>query len=200
MKNFPIHSLCLNKNNEKDDKIISPLPFFHIYGFLFSALYSAWKGQEIITMSQRFDLELFCQLVEKHKPQRAHLVPPIIVGLAKSPLVDKYDLSSLKMIVSAAAPLSKETEDAVTNRIDCDIKQAWGMSELSPIGTLNSDYNFKSGSVGPVVSNTHAKIIDPETGKSRGPYEEGELAVKVSEIRSCFLKSTKYYEGGKLNS
>ena len=181
---FPLS--LLNLTNKKNDKIISPLPFFHIYGFLYSALYCAWKGQEVITMSQRFDLELFCQLVEKHKPQRAHLVPPIIVRLAKSPLVDKYDLSSIKMIISAAAPLSKETEDAVTRRIDCDIKQAWGMSELSPFGTLNSDYNYKSGSVGPVVSNTYAKIIDPETGKARGPYEEGELVIKVSTIKSFF--------------
>ena len=107
----------------KDHRLISPLPFFHIYGFTVSALYAAWRGQELITMSQRFDLELFCQLVQKYKPQRAHLVPPILLALAKHPIVDQYDLSSLTMIVSAAAPLSKDIEEAVHRRIGAEVKQ-----------------------------------------------------------------------------
>jgi len=82
-------------------------------------------------------------LIEDHRPQRAHLVPPIILGLAKHPIVDNYDLSSVNMIVSAAAPLGKDTEDAVKKRLDMSIKQAWGMSELSPLGTMTSDYNIK---------------------------------------------------------
>ena len=107
----------------KDHKLISPLPFFHIYGFLASLLYCGWRGQELITTSDRFDLEHFCKLVEEHKPERAHLVPPIILGLAKHPVVDSYNLSSIEMIVSAAAPLGKDTEDAAKKRLDTEIKQ-----------------------------------------------------------------------------
>jgi 4-coumarate--CoA ligase len=120
------HSLLCR---QKDHKLISPLPFFHIYGFLASLLYCGWRGQELITMSDRFDLPTFCKLVEDHKPDRAHLVPPIILGLAKHPIVDKFDLSSMKMIISAAAPLGKDTEDAARKRLGSDVKQAWGMSE-----------------------------------------------------------------------
>jgi len=105
--------------------LISPLPFYHIYAFTVSMLYPAWKGQTVITKSGRFDLETFCRLVEEHRPQRAHLVPPILLGLAKHPVVDQYDLSSLNMIISAAAPLSKDTEHAVKERIGCGVKQAW---------------------------------------------------------------------------
>lgn len=61
----------------QEHKLISPLPFFHIYGLLASVLYSAWQGQELITTSDRFDLERFCQLVQEHKPERGHLVPPV---------------------------------------------------------------------------------------------------------------------------
>ena len=167
-------------------KLICPLPFFHIYGFTFSALYCAWKGHELITMSGRFDLELFCQLAQEHQPKRAHLVPPIMIGLAKHPMIDNYDLSSIQCIVSAAAPMSTETEDAVKDRIGCQVKQAWGMSELSPIGTLNSDYNMKSASVGPLVSSTYGKIID-ENGKSLGPNEPGELVIKGPQVMLGYL-------------
>jgi long-subunit acyl-CoA synthetase (AMP-forming) len=56
------------------------------------------------------------------------------------------------------------------------------MSELSPIGTMTSDYNIKSGSVGPLVSNTIGKVIDIKTGKSLAPFQPGEFVIKVQLI------------------
>jgi 4-coumarate--CoA ligase len=167
-------------------KLVSPLPMFHIYAYTFALLYCAWKGHELITMSARFDLERFCQLVEEHKPERAHLVPPIILGMAKSPIIDKYDCSSLRQIVSAAAPLGIEVELAAKARLGCEIKQAWGMSEISPIGTLNSDSSSKPGSVGPLCPSTHAKVVDFE-GKSLPPHVDGELLVKGPQVMMGYL-------------
>jgi 4-coumarate--CoA ligase len=165
-------------------KLICPLPFYHMYAYAVSMLYTAWQGQTIITTSSRFDLEQFCSLVEQYQPERAHLVPPIIIGLGKSPVVEKYNLSSLQIIVSAAAPLSSETELAAQNRIgeNCRIKQFWGMSETSPIGMMNADHNIKSGSVGPLVASTMGKIIHPETGKSLGPNQSGEFVLKGPQV------------------
>jgi len=171
----------------QDHKLYSPLPFFHIYGFLASLLYSAWKGNELITTSGRFDLETFCGLVQEHKPERAHLVPPIILNLGKQPVVDNYDLSSIKMIVSAAAPLGLETETMTTKRIGANIKQAWGMSELSPLGTMNCDFNARTASVGPLTPSTYGKILDVDTGKSLGPNQSGELAIKGPQVMMGYL-------------
>ncbi|KAL9187976.1 hypothetical protein ACHAXT_006354 [Thalassiosira profunda] len=171
------------------EKLISPLPFFHIYGMLASLLYSGWRGQELITTSDRFDLEKFCALVEEHKPHRSHLVPPIILGLAKHPAVDQYDMSSLKMIISAAAPLGKDTEEAVSKRLALKVKQAWGMSELSPLGTIMSDSCIRVGSIGCVVPSTEGKIIDPDTGKSLGPNETGELCIRGPQVMMGYLNS-----------
>lgn len=88
-----------------------------------SNIYCAWKGNPVITMSGRFDLEMFLELIQEHKPGRAHLVPPIILALAKHPMIDNYDLSSLKCIVSGAAPLGLDIENAVTERLGCVVKQ-----------------------------------------------------------------------------
>jgi 4-coumarate--CoA ligase len=171
-----------------DHKLISPLPFFHIYAFSVSLLYPAWKGNQVITMSKGFDLETFCQLVQEHHPQRAHLVPPILIGLQKHPMIDNFDMSSLRVIISAAAPSSAALEKGVEDRLDCAVKQGWGMSELSPIGTLNADYNIKAGSVGPVIPSTIAKIVD-ESGKSLGPNEQGELLVKGPQVMMGYLNN-----------
>jgi 4-coumarate--CoA ligase len=73
---------------QESHKLISPFPMFHTYAFLVALWYCAWKGHELVTMSGRFNLESFCQVLEEHRPERAHLVPPIILSLAKSPVVD----------------------------------------------------------------------------------------------------------------
>lgn len=168
------------------ERLISPLPFFHIYGMTVSSIYSAWKGHPVITMSGRFDLELFLKLVNDHQPHRAHLVPPILVALAKNSIVDNCDFSSLKCILSAAAPLGFDTEKTVEERLFCKLKQAWGMSELSPIATCNSDFSSKSGSIGPLTPSTYGKIID-ESGNSLGPNEPGELVIKGPQVMMGYL-------------
>ena len=91
------------------------------------------------------------------------------------------------MIISAAAPLSKETQNAVMDRISCEIKQGWGMSELSPLATLESDYKLKAGSVGQLVPNTYGKIVNPETNMSLGPGESGELLIKGPQVMMGYL-------------
>jgi len=169
-----------------DHKAVSPLPFFHIYAFTVSLMYCGWKGHTLITMSDRFDLEEFCKLVEQHRPQRAHLVPPILLGLAKHPAVDKYDLSSLQTIISAAAPLGKDTQAAVSDRLQVLVKQVWGMSELSPVGTWNSDFNAVQGSIGPLMSSTTGKVVD-ENGASLPPHGHGELVLKGPQVMLGYL-------------
>ncbi len=169
-----------------DDVTLSPLPMFHIYSFLVSLHLPLFSGTPLITM-KAFDMELFCKLVEEYKATRMHIVPPIVLGLAKHPIVDKYDMSSLQVGISAAAPLGGDIERAMSKRLNCSLKQAWGMSELSPIGTLNPDCTPKSGTVGPPVSNTQAKITCLETGANLPPGGSGELHIRGPQVMKGYL-------------
>lgn len=71
----------------------------------------------------RFDLEKFCRLVQEERITYAYVVPPVVLALAKHPIVAKFDLSSLRMMNSGAAPLSKELSTAVYTRIKIPVKQ-----------------------------------------------------------------------------
>eukprot|EP00617_Octactis_speculum_P013898 CAMPEP_0185748694 /NCGR_PEP_ID=MMETSP1174-20130828/7404_1 /TAXON_ID=35687 /ORGANISM="Dictyocha speculum, Strain CCMP1381" /LENGTH=583 /DNA_ID=CAMNT_0028424497 /DNA_START=36 /DNA_END=1787 /DNA_ORIENTATION=- len=169
--------------------LISPLPMFHIYGFTTSMLSYAWRGHTIVTMT-RYDIKRFCELVEKYQPTRGHLVPPICLGLANDPITTQYDMSSLSMVVTAAAPMSPEVQEACKTKIGFDIKQAWGMSELSPLGTcVVDDAPGPAGNIGPVLSNTLGKVIDLETGEALGPGEEGELCIKGPQVMKGYWKN-----------
>ncbi len=123
--------------------LLVPLPFYHIYGLVLGLLASARYTTKTVFLTA-FDLQKYLELVQSHRVTRTYIVPPIILALAKHPLVDSYDLTSLKAIISGAAPLGGDVQEACAKRLNCIVKQAWGMTELSPAGTLTGDEHVTS--------------------------------------------------------
>jgi acyl-CoA synthetase (AMP-forming)/AMP-acid ligase II len=80
-----------------------------------------------------FNLQNFCSIIQNYKITYTYVAPPILVHLAKNPIVSNYDLSSLRMITSGAAPLTKDLIYAVKDRLGIEVKQAYGLSETSPV-------------------------------------------------------------------
>ena len=80
----------------------------------------------------KFDLQKFCTTISEEKITFVYLVPPILLLLGKHPLVDNFDLTSVRMFGSGAAPLTKELVDLVYKRLKVPIMQGYGLSETSP--------------------------------------------------------------------
>src|SRR3954462_6053835 len=134
----------------EDDTVIGVLPFFHIYGMTVIMNQALRTGATVVTMP-RFDLGTFLDLLERHRVTKLHLVPPIILALAKHPSVEGRDLSALKWINSGAAPLSGELADACAERLGCLVVQGYGLTETSPVTHAvpgERDEN-RPGSIGP---------------------------------------------------
>ncbi len=166
------------------DTITAVLPFFHIYGLGVIMNYALWRGAKVVVFP-RFDFEQFLGAIQEHKVTFAHLVPPILLALAKHPLVDKYDLSSLQGIMSGAAPLGGELAQAVEERIGCVVGQGYGLTETSPV--THTAPNQRKGqtpydSIGPSIPNTEIQIVDPETGKALGAGERGEVWIRGPQV------------------
>lgn len=188
-----IANLCQIKEVEsftEKDTLIAILPFFHIYGMVVIMSLGLYKGATLVSMP-RFDLEQFLQLMQEHKISQAYLVPPIMLALAKHPLVDKYDLSNLKTILSGAAPLSGQVAQACRERLGCVVKQGYGMTEMSPVTHIDPENpaRIKAGAVGHLVANTEARVIDVSTGQDIGPNEKGELWVRGPQRMVGYLNN-----------
>ncbi|HEX9775190.1 MAG TPA: 4-coumarate--CoA ligase family protein [Actinomycetota bacterium] len=168
-----------------EEVLIAVLPFFHIFGMQVVMNGGLRTGGTVVTLP-RFDLEQFLSAIQEHKVTRAYLVPPIILALAKHPLVDDYDLSSLKQIVSGAAPLGADLAAEASARIDCEIVQGYGLTETSPVTNFTPPGEFKPGTVGLLVPNTEMRIVDPETG---GDGEEGEIWYRGPQIMAGYLNN-----------
>ena len=174
-------------NYETDECALAVLPFFHIYGMqvLMGSLLSA--GATIITVP-RFDMEQILGLIQKHKITQVFAVPPIVLGLAKTPMLNQYDISSLRKIFSGAAPLGAELAEEAANRVGCPVVQGYGMTEISPVSHITPGFNARPGSSGVTISNTLSRIIDTD-GNDMGPNEEGELLVKGPQVMLGYLNN-----------
>lgn len=173
----------------KGDRVIGFLPFFHIYGLTCLLHQTLYKGLTLIVMP-KFDLQAFLTHIQTHRITFAYVVPPVILLLAKHPLVSSYDLSSIRMINSGAAPLTKDLVDAVYSRLKLPIKQGYGLSETSPTTHTQrwEDWNKTIGSVGRLLPNQTAKYMT-ESGTEVNAGQTGELWIKGPNIFLGYLNN-----------
>ncbi|HXV42122.1 MAG TPA: 4-coumarate--CoA ligase family protein [Anaerolineae bacterium] len=186
-----VANMCQFKDIEsytEADTLIGVLPFFHIYGMTVIMGTALHKGATVVTMP-RFDLEQFLQIMQNYGVTWAYLVPPIVLALAKHPLVDKYDLSKLRSILSGAAPLGKDVTQACADRLDCLVRQGYGLTETSPVThfTPNDPARIKPGSIGPLVATTECRIMDYTNDAELGPNQEGELWIRGPQVMQGYL-------------
>jgi acyl-CoA synthetase (AMP-forming)/AMP-acid ligase II len=172
---------------DPDEVVVGVLPFFHIYGMTVIMNLALRAGATIVTMP-RFDLEGFLKIIQDHKVTRAYVVPPIALALAKHPLVDQYDLSSLKLVFSGAAPLGAELEVACSERLGCRVCQGYGMTESSPVshGVPFPDGELKPGTIGVPVPNLECRVVDVESGEDAADGERGELWMRGPNIMTGY--------------
>jgi acyl-CoA synthetase (AMP-forming)/AMP-acid ligase II len=175
---------------DETSRTIGVLPFYHIYGMVVLMNYPLYKGGTCVTMP-RFDLEQFLQIVQDYGVTHMYLVPPIVLALAKHPVVAKYDLSKVKLINSGAAPLDDGVTRLASQRLGCLVIQGYGMTETSLASHVTPDdpAKVKVGSVGPVIPNMECKVLDVSTGAELGPNEDGEVCVRGPNIMQGYLNN-----------
>lgn len=159
-------------------------------GFVVLFIVSCMKNVKLIYLPQ-FDPRKYLHCIEKYKISVAHCVPTLMVFLAKSPMIDEYNLESLKLITCGASVLSKELEEAVNDRFKgkVQITQAYGMSELT-LGVVSQSAVLKVGSVGSVLPGIYGKVIN-ENGASLGVNQQGELCFKGFLLMKGYIGNEK---------
>lgn len=149
-----------------------------------------YRGATIHVMP-RFDLPTFCDIIQRAKITLAYLVPPVGLALAKAPIVDNYDLSSLRMLHSSAAPLAAELIRAIHKRLNIRVKQGYGLSEASP-GVASQSWEdwdkpvAASGYLQPLMTGKFVK-----DGEEVPLGEQGELWLYGPNIFKGYLDNPK---------
>ncbi|MFJ7768966.1 4-coumarate--CoA ligase family protein [Streptomyces sp. NPDC097107] len=173
------------------DRVLAVLPFFHIYG-LTALMNAPLRLGATVVVLPRFDLQQFLAAIQNHRVTGLYVAPPIVLALAKHPLVADYDLSSLKYIVSAAAPLDAKLAAACSRRLGLPpVGQAYGMTELSPgthVVPLGAMSAAPPGTVGKLIAGTEMRVVSlDDPGKDLGVGEPGELLIRGPQVMKGYL-------------
>ena len=179
-------NLTWNGNADgKGDRVLGFLPFFHIYGLTCLLHQCVMIGWTLVSLP-KFDIEAFCRIVQEHRITFSYIVPPVVLLLAKHPVVSKYDMSSLRMMNSGAAPLTRELVEQLYARIKVPCKQGYGLSETSPTTHTQqwSQWRTTIGSVGWLMPNMTAKYMS-----------EDEQEVPVGQVGELWLKGPNIFQG-----
>ncbi|PSS32258.1 4-coumarate--CoA ligase like [Actinidia chinensis var. chinensis] len=175
-----------------EDVVLCVLPLFHIYSLNSVLLCSLRAGAGVLLMP-KFEIGVLLELIQRHRVSVAAVVPPLVLALAKNPMVEGFDLSSIRLVLSGAAPLGKELEEALRSRVpQATFGQGYGMTEAGPVlsmslGFAKQPFPTKSGSCGTVVRNAELKVVDPETGSSLPRNQPGEICIRGQQIMKGYL-------------
>jgi acyl-CoA synthetase (AMP-forming)/AMP-acid ligase II len=171
-----------------EDVTIVFLPLFHIYGLTAIALLGLWSGATFVMMP-KFELEPYLDLVERYRPTLLHVVPPVVVALAKHPAVASRDFKSVRKLFSGAAPLGADVIEQCTRRIGCVLQQGYGLTETSPATNITSEdpAKIKAGSVGPPIAGTECRVVDLETGRDVAAGADGEIWIRGPQVMLGYL-------------
>jgi acyl-CoA synthetase (AMP-forming)/AMP-acid ligase II len=187
--NFVANMKQLDSIETGNQVVIGVLPMFHIYGLLFCLTKSLEAGSLFISVP-RFDFVEYLTLIQKHKATVLHIVPPIVLALSqKESIVKQYDLSSVRMIITGAAPVPQDVLESVKRQYSIPIKQGYGLTEMTNVVSLTPDNDIRCNSCGPLIPNTELKVINTETGEELEEGQQGELCFRGPQVMLGYLNN-----------
>ena len=174
---------------QQEDSIVAVAPFFHALGFAVLLNSGLAAGATVLSLP-RFDLESFLQAIQDHRATGTVIVPPIALALARHPVVDRYDLSSLRFVGCGAAPLGAEVERECAERLGCLFHQGYGMTEATAsiaIPVVAEPERHVYGQAGILVAGTEARVVDPTSGADLGTGGTGEIWIRGPQLMRGYL-------------
>jgi len=167
--------------------VLDFLPYFHMYGMVVF-LNACVAGGVTQIILPRFDPEQMLFLIQKHRVTDLFVVPPALLALLNVASSKSYDTSSLRFILSAAAPLAPELAEQGKRTFGCPVFQGYGMSEACALTNTNPLDRIKPTTGGAPVSDTIEKVVDLDTGEELPAGEVGELLIKAPQVMLGYWK------------
>ncbi|AGT31801.1 hypothetical protein M493_07580 [Geobacillus genomosp. 3] len=162
-----------------NDVFLVAVPVFHVFGMVPSILSAVWVGARLVLM-ERYKAEEALQLIEQEKVTIHHGVPTMFILELNHPNFSRYQLSSLRTGIIAAAPCPEEVVRKIRTQMGCDVVISYGLTETSSVVTITSfddSDSVRSETVGKAAPGAQVKVVDDHR-KEVNIGEVGELACK----------------------
>lgn len=166
------------------------LPMSHIYGLQVVCHSSTYRGDQLIVLP-KFEMNAYLHATATFKINVLFIVPPIIIAMIKNKRTcDQFDLSSVRVVFTGAAPLGKETADEFQKQYPrIKVLQAYGASEASPMVCGTNELDIWSGSTGTLLPGMEARLVTMQGNEITGYDQPGELWIKGPNVTLGYLKN-----------
>lgn len=184
-------------NLKKEDVVLASLPFFHSFGSTVTLWFPILEGIPAVTFPNPLDVAKNAELVARHKCTMLLATPTFLRAYLRK--VEKEQLATLRLVVTGAEKLPKETAAAFEEKFGKQVMEGYGLTETSPVLSVNLpdviiddagktvQHAYRPGSVGKLAPGIAAQIRDPDTDEPLGLQEKGMLWVKGPNIFEGYL-------------
>ncbi len=170
---------------DENDTIMVATPIFHCWGLVNGTFGMLSRGGTVITV-ERFYPDKALNDIERLRPTVFQGVPPMYNLFLKQPDIEKRDLSSVVFCLSAATKMPENLIHQVQERLKWRYAEAWGLTEVSCVGTTAPYTETRIGSCGKGMDDAQIKVVD-ENGNELPPGKQGELCIKGTCVTKGYL-------------
>jgi long-chain acyl-CoA synthetase len=174
-----------NIHYQRDDRLMVAAPLFHCWGLINGVLAMLYAGGTVV-IEQRFITEKVLADIEKYRPTIFQGVPTMYNYMCKSPDMKKRDISSLRFVLSAAAPMPVELIRTLKEEYHIEYAEAYGLTEVSPVITTAPYTKTRPGSCGYAMGDTQFRVVN-EKGEDVPLGEPGELLCRGTAVMKGYL-------------
>ncbi len=167
------------------DTIMVATPIFHCWGLVNGTFGMLSKGGTVMTV-ERFYPDRALNDIERFKPTIFQGVPPMFNLLLRQPELDKREISSVVFCLSAATKMPENLIHQVEQRLKWRYAEAWGLTEVSCVGTTAPYKDTRIGSCGQGMDDAEIKVVD-EQGVILAPRQQGELCIRGTCVTEGYL-------------
>jgi long-chain acyl-CoA synthetase len=191
-RNLVSNATVLNtwsKSKEAEDVLVAVMPYFHVYGLTVGMNTCIANSISIVQIPNPRDMVHVLKSIEKHKVTFYPGVPTMFVGFNNFPDREKFDISSLRFAVSAAAPLPPEVQEKFQNLTGGKMVEAYGLTETGPAASMDPLDHPRSRSIGLPLPDTDMKIVDVDSGETELSVGEiGEIIINGPQVMKGYYK------------
>ena len=167
--------------NDGSEVLIAPLPLYHIYAFTFHCMAMMLSGNHNILISNPRDLPAMIKDLSKYRFSGFVGLNTLFVALCNSEDFRKLDFSALKVTLSGGMALQLATAERWKQVTGCPICEGYGLTETSPVASVNPIEHIQIGTIGIPVPSTQFKVINDD-GQELAQGEIGELCIKGPQV------------------
>ena len=166
---------------EGSETLVAPLPLYHIYAFTLHCMAMMYIGNHNLLIANPRDLPSMIKDMAKWKFSGFVGLNTLFVAMCNNEAFRKLDFSGLKLTLSGGMALQNATAERWKEITGCDICEGFGMTETSPVASVNPIDNLRLGTIGIPAPSTLFRVLDDD-GKKLPLGERGELCIKGPQV------------------